>query len=79
MPLSYLVRLPNAAMVSRDTEVVIEDHKWHHYALTWDSADGRATLYVDGMNKWDGAVDAHSTRAADGCLVLGQVGEALLF
>lgn len=60
-------------MVSRDTEVFVDDHKWHHYALTWDVNTGVAVLYMDGRKSWDGAVDAGATRAASGCLVLGQV------
>ncbi|GAQ85128.1 hypothetical protein KFL_002200130 [Klebsormidium nitens] len=60
------------SMVSRDTEVFAEDHKWHHYALTWDVTTGVAILYMDGQKMWDGSVDAGATRAANGCLVLGQ-------
>ncbi len=28
------------------------DAQWHHIAVTWASADGHATLYLDGRKVW---------------------------
>lgn len=53
------------------TGIAINDGAAHHVALTWQSSDGAAVLYIDGKQRWSGTL-ATSALTASGALVLGQ-------
>lgn len=53
------------------TNVSVNDGKWHHIAVTWQSSDGRVFLYKDGTQAYTGTL-AGGSLTSGGCLVVGQ-------
>ncbi|KAI8473932.1 MAG: concanavalin A-like lectin/glucanase [Monoraphidium minutum] len=48
------------------------DGKWHHVAVTWESASGLATLYQDGRPVWRVTRGKGKTIPSGGTLVIGR-------
>jgi hypothetical protein len=48
------------------------DRAWHHFATTWQSSDGTAKLYQDGVFIKSGVIKVGYSVAAGGVIVLGQ-------
>ena len=57
------------------TGVSITDGAWHHVAITWRSADGEVTCYIDGIRRFQGAGyrTGKSLAQAGGTVVLGNM------
>ena len=54
----------------KNTEVSVNDGKWHHVAVTWDSSVG-TKLFVNGEQAWSGTLGQGLTLPDGGDLVLG--------
>lgn len=55
-----------------DTVVYPEDGAWHHLAFTWQSSDGAARLYRDGILVFSATIATGDSIVGGGALVLGQ-------
>ena len=56
-----------------DLPININDARWHHVALTWQSKGGELRVYVDGSARLEkSGVQQGAQLARGGCLVVGQ-------
>jgi hypothetical protein len=55
-----------------NTGVVLNDGRWHHLAVTWQSAGGEVRVYRDGVQMYAGSLRAGAMLTPNGSLVLGQ-------
>lgn len=46
--------------------------RWHHFAVTWQSSDGRVQIYKDGALVFSGTAGKGLTLSSGGTLVFGQ-------
>lgn len=56
----------------------VDDGNWHHVAMTWDSADGIARIYLNGVAQDASTINMGFTMSATGGLVLGQDQDSVL-
>jgi hypothetical protein len=59
------------------TTVDVADGMWHQLVVTWESASGTATLYVDATAAFSATIAAGAPLMAGGAAVLGQEQDAL--
>ncbi|MFM7204352.1 MAG: LamG-like jellyroll fold domain-containing protein [Myxococcota bacterium] len=51
---------------------VLTDGNWHHVVVTWNSSDGAARVYVDGVVKLQSTIAKGAVIAGGGVAMLGQ-------
>ncbi|MGD1808974.1 LamG-like jellyroll fold domain-containing protein [Dapis sp. BLCC M126] len=64
--------IPEITAVTKQTEVVLNDGKWHCVALSWNSSDGQLKVYKDGEEKDSGTLSKGKKINSGGALILGQ-------
>lgn len=55
-----------------ESGVSATDGTWHHVAVTWESASGRAILYDNGKPMWSVVRSRGKTIPGGGTLVIGR-------
>jgi hypothetical protein len=73
---------PRNISISRGTEYVVtgisvNDGKWHHIAVTWQSLNGEVKLYKDGALVFTGTLAVGKPISQGGSLVFGQEQDAV--
>tara|TARA_R100001594_G_scaffold23236_4_gene45101 strand:- start:10621 stop:14880 length:4260 start_codon:yes stop_codon:yes gene_type:complete len=64
----------NTSVIYKDTDVVVNDGKWHHVASVWDTSENTILHYVDGVYAGGGTSVISNTINPDGAQSLGARG-----
>jgi hypothetical protein len=57
--------------ISKDCSISLNDGRWHHVVLTWDSSMGELKVYKDTVLEFTGILSAGAAIRSGGILVLG--------
>ncbi|MBI5061468.1 MAG: hypothetical protein HZB67_04095 [Candidatus Aenigmarchaeota archaeon] len=55
-----------------DTNVAVNDNKWHFIAVTWDGNSGNTIVYKDGKKSYEGSLAQGKAIISGGSMVIGQ-------